>query len=387
MLVALGLSGGPVVAIGLARFAYSLLLPAMRDDLRWTLAQAGGLNTANAIGYLAGAVGAGPLLGRAGSRRPYLAGLAVVCVAVLASAATGSFPLLLALRLIAGAAGAIVFIAGATLVAHLVADLPPGRSTTALGTYIAGAGTGIVISAIVVPPIAGLGAGGSWRLGWVVLGAVSLLVTLLAAAPAALRSEEPPSAAGTGTRGWPVLPLLPTLVGYGLYGAGYIAYVTFIVAFLEAQGLSSGAVTAFWAVLGAAATVAAFAWGPILGRLRGGRGPTVVLAVTTLGALLPLVVRSPGADFASAVLFGGSFLAVVTAVTNVARRAVAPARVAAAIALLTVGFGIGQCVGPVLAGALSDGPRGVRTGIALSVLLLVAGAVVSLAQRAARPAL
>ncbi len=40
------------VANGLGRFAYALLLPAMREDLHWSYAQAGWLNTANALGYV-----------------------------------------------------------------------------------------------------------------------------------------------------------------------------------------------------------------------------------------------------------------------------------------------------------------------------------------------
>jgi hypothetical protein len=48
--IPVGLAVGPLVAIGLARFAYALLLPAMRADLDWSYAQAGAMNTANAIG-------------------------------------------------------------------------------------------------------------------------------------------------------------------------------------------------------------------------------------------------------------------------------------------------------------------------------------------------
>ena len=54
--VALGLALGPAVVLGLARFAYALLLPAMRAELHWSLGTAGAMNSANAIGYLAGAL-------------------------------------------------------------------------------------------------------------------------------------------------------------------------------------------------------------------------------------------------------------------------------------------------------------------------------------------
>ena len=47
---------GVTVSNSFARFAYALVLPAMRSELAWTYAQAGWLNTANGIGYLLGAV-------------------------------------------------------------------------------------------------------------------------------------------------------------------------------------------------------------------------------------------------------------------------------------------------------------------------------------------
>ncbi|WP_238011612.1 YbfB/YjiJ family MFS transporter [Dactylosporangium sp. AC04546] len=45
-----GLALGAVTALGLARFAYGLLVPAMRTDLGWSLAQVGAVTTANDIG-------------------------------------------------------------------------------------------------------------------------------------------------------------------------------------------------------------------------------------------------------------------------------------------------------------------------------------------------
>ena len=83
----------------------------------------------------------------------------------------------------------------------------------------------------------------------------------------------------------------------------------------------------------------------------------------------------------SALLFGGSFLSVVTAFTAVARRSLQPHYWTPAIAGLTVAFAVGQCLGPVLAGVLSDGPSGLSVGLSLSVVVLGAGAVVALTQR------
>lgn len=356
----------------------------MRADLGWSLAQAGAMNTANAIGYLAGAIAAGPLVTRAGCRRTYTLALAVTALALLSSAATSDFAALLALRLTAGVSGAVVFIAGAALVTRLVADLPERHAASLLAVYFAGGGLGILFSAVAVPPVVGLGAGTSWRWGWVILGTAAL-AALLAAAPIALRCTEPAVPPGRRVLGWPVRRLTPAMISYGLFGAGYIAYVTFIVAFLRTRGLSTAMVGAFWAVLGSAAVLAAFAWGPVLSRLRGGKGPALVLSIVTTGALLPLVVPGAPGDFASAVLFGGAFLAVVTAVIDLARRALDAWHVPSAIAVLTAVFSLGQSLGPVLAGVLSDGPSGLRAGLGLGAGLLAAATVVAMAQPQATP--
>ena len=64
--LALALSVGAAISLGVTRFAYGLLLPAMRDDLGWTYTLAGAMNTANAVGYLIGALATPRLLHRVG---------------------------------------------------------------------------------------------------------------------------------------------------------------------------------------------------------------------------------------------------------------------------------------------------------------------------------
>lgn len=124
-----------------------------------------------------------------------------------------------------------------------------------------------------------------------------------------------------------------------------------------------------------------FVWAPLLARLKGGRGAAAVIAAVTLGAALPLLSGSRPIAYLSALLFGGSFLSTITAVTSFARRAAPAEAWTRAIAALTVAFGIGQCVGPILSGYLSDGPGGVHMGLEVSAMILLASAVVIAFQR------
>lgn len=383
LLQAAGLSLGPLVALGMARFAYALLLPPMREDLQWSYTQAGTMNTANAVGYLVGAVTATWLIRRVDARGAFLGGLLVTVACLLACAATASFAVLAMLRLGAGVAGAVVFVAGAALAVQAGAHLPPRRATVLLGVYVAGGGAGILLSGIGVPPLlAALGPAAGWRGGWLLLGLVSLAAVIPAAV--ATRRIPPAPAPPPGAGGsWVRRRLAATALTYFLFGVGYVGYTTFVVALL-APGLDPVQIAVFWAVLGATAMGASFWWGPVLGRARGGRGLAVVLAVVAAGACVPVLAAGPVAALCSAVLFGSAFLSTVTAVTAVVRRSLEPHEWARAIGGMTVAFAVGQCAGPVLAGVLSD-QGGVRAGMALSAAVLAVAAAVSLAQADHRP--
>ena len=134
LLLTLGLAAGPLVALGLARFAYALLLPAMRADLGWSYAEAGALNTTNAAGYLTGALLAAPLARTVGSRRSFLLGTSITTLAIGLTAATSAFAALLSIRFVAGLASAT-------------------RAALLLGIYFGGSGTGIVLAGLLVPSV------------------------------------------------------------------------------------------------------------------------------------------------------------------------------------------------------------------------------------------
>jgi predicted MFS family arabinose efflux permease len=379
--VVVGLSMGPLIALGLARFAYALLLPAMRSDLGWSYADAGAMNTANAAGYLAGALVATAAARQFGMKQAFMAAIIVTATAVAAAGLTASFAALMTLRFLAGVSGGIAFVAGGAMTA--AAGGTSVRAPLALGIYFSGGGLGIAISALAVPSL--LDTVG-WRGGWLVLGALAA-AAILVAIPALLRAPLPAAqTAASAHHPWPVRKIAVELIGYTLFGAGYIAYVTFIIAHLRtASQFSARDISLFWALLGLSAVAGVFAWRPVLARLRGGWGAAATMGVATLGAALPLASPASLTAYASALLFGGSFLSTITAVTSLARRAAPPETWTKAIAALTVAFGIGQCIGPVLSGYLSDGPEGVRSGLQLSAGILICAVITSAFQRELSP--
>jgi MFS family permease len=255
---------------------------------------------------------------RLGARRAFAFCLIATGAALFASALTRDFSVLLALRVAAGITGAVVFVAGGGLAASAGLAGGGARAALLLAVYFAGPGLGILLSGPIVEAVMGP-APADWPAGWIALSCGALLAAVLAA-PALRRVPAHRATERAGGR-FRMRPLVPIFITYTLFGAGYIAYMTFIVAFLRTQGLGEAQIAVFWAILGASAIPAAFVWGPVLARLNAGRGVFAVMATVLAGAVLPLAAPGPAAAFGSAVLFGGSFLAVVTAVTHVSRQA------------------------------------------------------------------
>ena len=371
----LGLSLAVVVALGFARFAYALLLPAMRADLGWSYAAAGALNTANAAGHLVGALIAATVAARIGAHRTFVGGLVVTSLALLACGATDDFVVLLALRALAGVAGALSFVIGAVLASQAGAGASRHRQALFIAVYFGGGGSGTAASGVLVPALLALG---GWRAGWIGLGVLACLsvpfawraARRIAAAPAAPRARGAP-------RG---VSLRATFVVYLLFGAGYIAYMTFIIAFLRGRATDGATVAWFWVALGLASLGAGFLWGRAFARLPGGWPQAAVLILNALGAALPLVGTSLPLLFASALTFGASVMAMPSAVAAFVRKSQPEAAWTVLIGRLTVVFGLGQCLGPLASGYLSDGPLGIRGGLLLSAAVLLVAALVAVFQ-------
>lgn len=383
LLTALGLSTGAAVALGLSRFAYGLLLPPMRADLGWSYAEAGTLNTGNGAGYIIGALIAAWIAKRFGTARGFIAGFIVSVLILLLSAATTSLPVLVALRTIGGLSTALTFILGAGLAAAICPAKDPRRRSTLVGLYVAGVSIGLLASGIAVPLILRNGAQ-HWPEGWIVMGLIG--AACLPFAWRAARSVPAPAGGSMAMlRGDEVRQLAPTFAGYGLFGAGYAGYMTFIIALLQMQGGSTEQVIWFWLVLALVSAVSTLLWGRVLGAFHDGRGPAMVFAMAALGALPILVYPGPVAMLLSAILFGGSFLAGPASIAIVVQHQLRPASWTAAISLLTVGFAFGQTVSPLLAGAISDAAGNIAAGFWVSPVLLGLAAGANLLQRVPKP--
>ena len=390
--LAAALSLGAAVSLGITRFAYGLLLPTMRTDLGWTYTLAGAMNTANALGYLLGALATPWLLKRFEPVQVLVGGSVLASVFMAGSGFFIDAPSLLLQRLLAGVASALVFIAGGLLAARLGA-LVPTRVGLLLGVYYGGTGLGILLSALLVPT-ALLAAGQvphGWAWAWwalagccvlatVVLGWVGRRLQMLTAPPASIANMPV-------QRLFAWRDFAPGLAGYALFGVGYIGYMTFVLALLREQGVAPNAVTGFYALLGLAVMASSGIWARLLDRFKGGQALAILNALLGCATVLPAMTAAWPLVLLSGVLFGGVFLSVVASTTALVRHNLPQSQWAAGISAFTVVFAAGQIIGPSVVGWIADRPgpggdlAGLQRGLVFSAFALWLGALLATRQR------
>ena len=385
--LALALSVGAAVSLGITRFAYGLLLPPMRADLGWSYALAGAMNTSNAAGYLLGALLTPWLLRRVNPGTVLWSGSLLASVLMALSGLFTDTAVWLAQRLAAGVASALVFVTGGLLAARLGAQ-DPGRAGLLIGLYYGGTGLGITLSALLVPAVLHGAAQSAhpWAWGWAALAALCFAGTAIVRWPARLLAPlAVPAGAASATPGSTHVPLRRFffgMAGYGMFGVGYIGYMTFVIALLKEQDQSAASITAFYALLGLAVLVSPRLWAWLLDRYRDGKPLALLNGLLGLATLLPALSSAWPLVMLSGLVFGGVFLSVVASTTAWVRYNLAPAQWASGIGAFTIVFAGGQIIGPTVVGWVADGAGGLARGFVLSALALWLGAGLALRQRA-----
>lgn len=369
---------GPALGLGIARFAYGLLLPPMKQELGWSYADAGWMNTFNAVGYVIGALTTASLSMRLGASSIYRAGSIVTVMSVLALGLTENFILLSIFRTISGISGGWIFVSGGTIAATLANENQAARGAM-IGLFYAGAGFGIAFTGLVIPQWIDRFGTESWPAAWLLLGAIGMvfgIATWRAAGPSKPDNRQ-------GRKRMPYSPRHHRwiLCAYAAFGAGSIGYMTFMVTYLQEASQPSWHISAFWMTMGLSAMTAPWLWADVIGRWPHARGFALLVGINAIGAIIPLVSTAFPAVLLSAAIFGCVFFAVVAATTDFVMRNVAATQRTEAIGIFTVVFGLGQIFGPLAIGVITDAHGSLRIGLATGSMLILSGCILALLQR------
>jgi MFS family permease len=289
-----------LVGLGLARFAYTPLIPALIAARWFDPSDVVYLGAANLAGYLAGALLAGPIGARIGAAWAVRAMMVIATLTFFACSAPRSLPWFFIWRLLSGVAGGVIMVlAASTVLPHI----SPAKRGIVGGVIFSGVGLGIAASGTLVPLLLRLGL----RESWYGLGALSALLTLASWAnwPNAAATSHPVSAPHHPEHRRQSRAVKALLLQYGLNAAALVPHMVFLVDFVArglGQGISAG--SQYWVLYGLGAIVGPLLTGHLADRIGFGPALRVAFVVEVMAVFLPAISTAPVALIVSSIVAG-----------------------------------------------------------------------------------
>lgn len=337
-------------AMGVGRFVYTPILPLMIEAGSLDRSQAGLVAGANFLGYLIGALAASSAVFQPRPRLWCFAGLGLSIATTAAMGLDTGLRGMIAIRLVSGIASAFAMI---FITAMVMRQLARSGKPGYVALHFGGVGLGIAASAIMVSRLDALGFG--WPQIWMATAMAALAAALpafmLLPKPAGLHFEADQETAQTSGFG---LPLAVLTFGYGFFGFGYVITATFINAMAKADPVLAPVEPWVWVVVGLSGLPSLWLWNRFAANAGLTAAYCLACLVEALGVFVSVMLASPWVLLASAVMLGGTFMA-ITSLGFARARTMRGGHDAKAIALMTAAFGFGQMAGPVVAGFLYEG--------------------------------
>ncbi|SDS65082.1 Predicted arabinose efflux permease, MFS family [Halopseudomonas xinjiangensis] len=357
-----------ILTVGLARFAYTPLLPVMRDGAGLSDLAGGWLATFNYLGYITGALIAATTSSLQRKFVMYRIGLVLGVLTTAAMGLTDNVYWWTLWRYLAGLSST----AGLLLASGLALNwLIRHQYKPELGVHFAGLGIGIAVSGVAVGLMIGRL---DWAEQWLGLG----LLGLVFAVPAWLWLPAPAPVTTDQQQGIPMDPVPDRrwmrlfIAAYFCAGAGYVVSATFIVAIVERLPIFSGWGSWMWVLVGLAAAPSTFLWDRIATLTGGLRALMLAYALQIVSIVLPAVSEGSAANLLAAVLYGNTFVGIVSLTLSIIGRRF-PANPAKAMARLTISYGIAQIVVPAIAGYIASATGSYHGALWLAAAMMVLG--------------
>jgi len=350
--------------LGLARFAFGMLLPNMRDGLGLAYDQMGYLGTGNFVGYLFSVAITPTILKILRPRITISAGLLLVAISLAGMSQSDAFWQLLTLYVLTGVGSGLANISTMVLIAHWFRREKRGL---AAGLMVFGNGVGIIFSGLMIPLLNQNYGHNGWRVSWLLLAGITISISILTALlvrnkPESLGLEPigtktPFTAAELGSSGTAKSGRVLVSLGllYLAFGATYMIYGTFVVtSMVEEYGLSEVAAGRFWSWVGFFSLFSGIIFGTLSDKIGRRGGLMVVFGVQTLAYLLAGSGLGTSALLLSVFLYGIAAWAIPAIMTASVGDYLGVSKAAAGFSFVTFFFAAGQTIGPAFAGLMAE---------------------------------
>lgn len=355
-------------SLGLARFGYTVVLPAMQVGIGMNNTQAGMLATANLIGYLALSVIGGALASRFGPRLVITLGLGLAAFGMLMTGLSNSFIPTAVWRALTGIGSGA---SNVPVMGLMSAWFAPRRRGLAAGVAASGSSVALIILGLAVPAILSAYNETGWRISWFGYSGLTFLLAILGFILLRNRpsdmglealcadSESPAKSIQTEKLRWRDVYSSASVWHLGLvyiaFGFSYIIYMTFFTKHLIAGGgYTKEAAGRLFMIMGWFSLLCGLIWGAVSDSIGRKRALIIVYLIHAAAFSIFGLWSSPVGFTISAILFGLSAWSIPAIMAAACGDILGPKFAPAALGFITLFFGIGQAMGPSVAGLMAD---------------------------------
>lgn len=358
-----------ILAIGIGRFSYTPLLPLMqKNDASFSNSLAGFLASSNYAGYLVGSILVVVIPMK--NHKITILRLSILAT-ILTTAFMGIFNLYslwFAFRFISGVVSAFLFILSSGIVLE---ELTQRNKLKLSGIFYSGPGIGIFLTGILIPI---LNSFFSWEVIWILLSIISIPLAIIAwlYMKEIPKTEDNLNTAKTVIKVPPAKWLPWIFIAYGLEGLGYIVTGTFIIDIAEKIPSFNGHATIVWAIVGLFAIPSCLVWSSLGKKYGFVKSLIFAMILQAVGIAFPVFFPTELGIIVSAILFGATFIGITALGTTLVSH-IKPKDNSKIIGAFTAIYGIGQMIGPTLAGILSSSTNNYYLSLILASIVVFVG--------------
>lgn len=361
---------GGIITVGIARFAYTPMLPEMSEDIGLTETIAGFLAAANYAGYLCGALLISFMHNIQLKIKLYRYGLIAAVVTTLLMAATTNEWLWYLLRFVSGLSSAAGVLLGGGLLMHW---LRHNQAKAELGIFFSSLGIGIVLTAITAQLIK---AEYSWDQQWLIYGLLALILVTPVFLWFPNFTKSTLGEQHTEHKETQQLPskqfFLTLQSAYFCAGFGYVVTATFLIAIVELLPGMKGLGWIVWLLVGIAAAPGCWLWDIYVRKIGLWSSMFQAYMVNMVSTALLLIDPSSTVIFISAVLYGFSFIGIVSMTLSMVGR-LYPDNPSRSMSHLTFSYGLAQVIAPAIVGIIAEKSDSFTYGLIITVIVMLVG--------------
>jgi len=337
-----------IVSLGVARFAFTSLLPPMLED-NLSITFAGILASVNFAGYLTGSLLSMFIKDMYTKVKLFRIGLLFAVLSTVVLAFTTNEVIWFIGRIVAGIAAALGFVVGAAIV---MSKLKFEDKTKAMGIHFSGIGFSIVTTDILARIV--FANAGTWSDAWLVLAIFAAIISIYPFYILSVPKDSNSSNVKMKLDKALFTPFVIVLIAaYFTEGVGFVVQATFLPDIINSlEGLEGmGGIT--WLIVGISGIFSCIIWMRLAAKYGYINIIMITMTLQAVGVLIPALSNSAVLNIISGILYGGTFVGLVALFMSLGGKLAGDSPVIL-MGALTTAYGLGQVVAPLYCVVLID---------------------------------